>query len=229
MSSQKRISLPVGNQHVEDLLLWRDPKKSGAVFVGITLLYILLQWTGLSLLTIVANSLLILVSCSFLWNNVASFAGRPGVWVPETFRSGVSESQVKSYAEMATIYLNKALGFMNRVITGKEVVLSGQVALALFVVGKVGAWFTSLGLLYIVVLLACTIPKAYELRKDEIDRAFNKAHHHGKENYNKYVEPYLNKIPRASTSTSTTPGKHSALDSTAESTPLAPNSTKKAL
>jgi len=30
--------------------------------------------------------------------------------VPETFRSGVSERQVKSYAEFATIYLNKALG-----------------------------------------------------------------------------------------------------------------------
>jgi len=66
-------------------------------------------------------------------------------------------------------------GFINRVITGKEVVLSGQVrgwlwllhqdarlcvmpqlsgatvpqvALALFLVGKVGSWFTSLGLLY---------------------------------------------------------------------------------
>ena len=61
---------------VEDLLLWRDPKKSGAVFVGATLFYILLHWTGLSLLTIVANSLLILVSLSFLWNNIASFAGR---------------------------------------------------------------------------------------------------------------------------------------------------------
>ena len=120
---------------VEDLLLWRDPKKSGAVFVGATLFYILLHWTGLSLLTIVANSLLILVSLSFLWNNIASFAGRwmpkqaacraqivglllliwclpprPGVPVPDTFRSGVSESQVKSYAEMATVYLNKALG-----------------------------------------------------------------------------------------------------------------------
>ena len=126
---------------VEDLLLWRDPKKSGVVFAGISLLYILLEWTGLSLLTIIANSLLVLVSLSFLWNNIASFAGRYGTWqgqhcsigtkcrfhllnaprrsrpgvpVPETFRSGVSERQVKSYAEFATIYLNKALGMLQR-------------------------------------------------------------------------------------------------------------------
>lgn len=65
---------------VEDLLLWRDPKKSGVVFAGISLLYILLEWTGLSLLTIIANSLLVLVSLSFLWNNIVSFAGRYGTW-----------------------------------------------------------------------------------------------------------------------------------------------------
>jgi len=129
-----------------------------------------------------------------------------------------------------------------------------------------------------VLLLAFTIPKAYELRKDEIDHMFHKAQHHGKvrsevlvfprglpvrsslhfvrvldvapqraivtlrvlselrtprqtaewprpcmrdaqQNYNKYVEPYLNKIPRASTSTTSTPGRRTgtAYDSTAES------------
>ncbi len=31
-----------------------------------------------------------------------------------------------------------------------------------------------------VLLLAFTIPKAYELRKDEIDHMFHKAQHHGK-------------------------------------------------
>lgn len=123
---------------------------------------------------------------------------RPGVPVPETFRSGVSEAQVKSYAETATIYLNKALGTLvlapgsratartetrltatvfrrlhqpcdhrqggGAVWTGPwvdfafsascfryssfSVWLVTQVALALFIIGKVGSWFTSLGLLY---------------------------------------------------------------------------------
>ena len=49
------------------------------------------------------------------------------------------------------------------------------------------------------------------------------------DHYNKYVEPYLNKIPRASTSTTSTPAKRGAFDSTAESMPVAPNGTKKAL
>ena len=61
---------------VEDLLMWRDPKKSGLVFAGVTLGYLLLEWSHYSLLTIIANVLLIAVTVSFLWNNIAGFTGR---------------------------------------------------------------------------------------------------------------------------------------------------------
>lgn len=54
----------------------QDPKKSGVVLGGATLLYLILDVSGLSLLSIVANTLLIAVSISFLWNNIASFTGR---------------------------------------------------------------------------------------------------------------------------------------------------------
>ena len=61
---------------VEALLLWRDPRKSAAVLAGITLAYLLLEWSHLSLLRIVSHSLLAVVTVSFLWNNVASFTNR---------------------------------------------------------------------------------------------------------------------------------------------------------
>ena len=61
---------------VEDILLWRDVKVSAGAFVGVTLLYLLLEWSGLSLLTIVSNTLLALVSIAFIWNNVANFTGK---------------------------------------------------------------------------------------------------------------------------------------------------------
>ena len=57
---------------MEDLLLWRDVRKSAIVFVGITLLYILLEWSHLSLLRIVSHTLLAIVTVSFLWNNIAT-------------------------------------------------------------------------------------------------------------------------------------------------------------
>jgi hypothetical protein len=63
---------------VEDLLLWRDPKKSGVVLAGATLAYLLLEWSHFSLLSIVANTLLVAVSVAFLWNNIANFTHRCG-------------------------------------------------------------------------------------------------------------------------------------------------------
>ena len=56
--------------------MWRDPVKSGVVLGGATLAYLLLEWSNISLLSIVANTLLIAVSVAFLWNNIASFTGR---------------------------------------------------------------------------------------------------------------------------------------------------------
>ncbi|CAL5223458.1 g5977 [Coccomyxa viridis] len=198
----RRISLNTGNDDVEKILLWRDPVKSGIVLGGATLAYLLLEWSHFSLLSIVANTLLIAVSVAFLWNNIASFTGRQGVPVPAVVRHGISDNQMKSGAEKITGAINKLLAFSNRVFTGKEVVLSAQVAGVLFLIGKVGGWFTSLGLLYTLIVLAFTLPKAYELKKDEVDRFARQAQHHTKHNYSKYVEPYVNKIPRASTSTS---------------------------
>ena len=64
---------------MEDLLLWRDPKKSGVVLAGATLAYLLLEWSHFSLLSTVANTLLVAVSVAFLWNNIANFTSRWGL------------------------------------------------------------------------------------------------------------------------------------------------------
>ena len=58
---------------MDALLLWRDPRKSGIIFGGITAVYILLEWTKYSLINLVSNFLLIAVIGAFLWNNVANF------------------------------------------------------------------------------------------------------------------------------------------------------------
>ena len=57
-------------------MLWRDVKVSAGAFVALTLLYLLLEWSGYSLLTIISNTLLALVSVAFIWSYVAKFTGR---------------------------------------------------------------------------------------------------------------------------------------------------------
>lgn len=199
----KQISLPIKNKDVEALLLWRDPKKSGAVLAGITLAYVVFHWWKISVLTLVANALLVSVMVAFLWNNVASITHRSGVPLPPILKNGISETDAKAFAVRATDGINTALAYVRRLASGKDVFLSLQAAAVLFLVAKIGARFTILGLTYAVTLLAFTIPKVYELKKDEIDEVSSKVYAEGKYLYAKYAEPYLKKIPRASTSTGT--------------------------
>ena len=49
------------------------------------------------------------------------------------------------------------------------------------------------------VVLAFSLPKIYELRKPEVDALASRAAAQGQAHYKKFVEPYVSKIPRAST------------------------------
>jgi Reticulon len=60
---------------VEDILLWRTWEKSLVIVVTVSAAYLMLEWTGVNLLKLLANSLLCLIVASFVYNNVATFAG----------------------------------------------------------------------------------------------------------------------------------------------------------
>jgi len=47
-----------------------------------------------------------------------------------------------------------------------------------------------------VVLLAFSVPKAYELKKDEVDDVLNSVQKQSSSIYKQYAEPYVQKIPR---------------------------------
>ena len=72
-----------------------------------------------------------------------------------------------------------------------------------------------------VVLLAFSLPKVYELKKDEVDHAVSSVQKQTTTYYKQYAEPYVQKIPRASTSTaktgSVTAGNHANTGDSADS------------
>ena len=56
--------------------MWRDPVRTGGIFGVVTLVYLLLEWSNYSLLSLIANGLLVLVCIAFLWSNGASFLNK---------------------------------------------------------------------------------------------------------------------------------------------------------
>jgi len=149
----------------------------------------------------VANTLLLTVAAAFVWNNVAAFAGRStGFPVPGFLKTGITDAQARRAAEAGAVYLNRGLAAAYRLVAGRDVVLAAQASAALWLVGRVASWFTSLGLIFVAAVLAFSAPKIYELRKADIDGAVAAAASQGKAHYAKFVQPYVAKLPRATVS-----------------------------
>ena len=58
---------------MEDLLLWRDPMRSGIALGGATAAFVVLQFARFNAVSATAYLLIILVLGCFFWNNIASF------------------------------------------------------------------------------------------------------------------------------------------------------------
>jgi hypothetical protein len=57
------------------------------------------------------------------------------------------------------------------------------------------------------VILAFSLPKIYEMKKTEIDAFAKKGKEQVDVHYKKYLEPYINKIPRAGSAQQTSGAK----------------------
>lgn len=53
--------------------MWRDPKSSGSIFGGITVLYLAIQWSGLSIFCLAAYALLTVLGGLLVWHYAVPF------------------------------------------------------------------------------------------------------------------------------------------------------------
>ncbi|CAD7702309.1 unnamed protein product [Ostreobium quekettii] len=194
--AERRVSLPISNKRVEDILMWRDVQKSGIIFGSLTAGYLVLEWSGYSMLSLLAYAMLGILGGFLVWTNAAALLKKPGPPIPSFVKDGVSDDDILKVAQKLTPAINDALGVVHRTITGADMVLAAKVCGALFVIAKIGGCFSLFTLCYIGVLAAFALPKVYELKKDEIDGAAAKALEQAKTLYSK-AEAMAKQIPKA--------------------------------
>lgn len=139
--------------------MWSDPKKTGILLGVVTFLYLLFEKSGYTLISIFANTALILVLGCFVWANVAAVMGKGAPPVPKV---ELSEESMKSLAVSLTTGLNAAAALIYRLGTGTDIVLSAKAVGFFYVLGKFGSWFHLLTLLYLAAFVALTVPKGCE-------------------------------------------------------------------
>ncbi|GMH43242.1 hypothetical protein BSKO_11164 [Bryopsis sp. KO-2023] len=194
--AERKVSLPISDKKVEDLLMWRDTKKSGIVFGVATLAYLILEWSGKTMLSLSAYLVLFSGLALFAWTYGAAFLHKPGPPIPAFIKEGVDEEDVKKLAAKAVPVINKGLGIFMNIISGKDLMLAAKVGGALYAIAKVANWFSFFTLGYIVVAGAFCIPKVYEMRKEEIDALLVKGLDQFKQLTSK-GQTMLKKIPSA--------------------------------
>uniref|UniRef100_A0A383VW79 Reticulon-like protein n=1 Tax=Tetradesmus obliquus TaxID=3088 RepID=A0A383VW79_TETOB len=202
MATPSKVKLPAQLTAVEDLLLWHNVTKSAGVLALATALYVLLEWSGIPLLTWLSNALLVAVIGCALWAFGARFMNStgPADHLPSILRTGLDEAAVRTLAEKLRVATNDLLALVNALLSGNDLMLTGKAVGALWIigsvgriitpmgllytdcvggflqaVGSVGRIITPMGLLYTAVLGLFTLPKVYEMRKDEIDEYLGKA------------------------------------------------------
>ncbi|PNH06921.1 Reticulon-like protein B1 [Tetrabaena socialis] len=193
----KRVTLPFVSKHVEELLLWSKPKDSALVFGGATLAFAAYRANPFTAATIICYAVAGACLLAFTWAQAATFVNWLGPPVPAILTHGMTEEDARKVAESARPAINKALAVVGVLASGKDLRLSLLVAFGSYLAARIFALISPLTLAYIVVLLAFTLPKAYEAKHEDVDKVVklikDKVHEVGA----KFNETVLSKIPKA--------------------------------
>lgn len=196
-----KVQIPYVRKDVHDLLMWEDPKKSGACFGGITLVFGILYFSGLPLLAILAYTVFTVVVVCAIWSRFGKTIGKPMPEMPQMLREGISEADWKRYADTAKPHVDKATGLAYSLLTCQNVALSVKVALGAFAVGKVVTFIPIFLLAYLCVLFAFVAPKVYEQNKDKIDAGLAKGKKEALMLYSKGMEQVAKVFAKVSSAT----------------------------
>ncbi|KAL3691249.1 hypothetical protein R1sor_004900 [Riccia sorocarpa] len=191
---EKSVHQLLGGGKAADVLLWKHKPLSAGVLAGTTLAWILFEWSGYTLLSLLSNVLLFLIVVFFLWSNAAGLLNRSPPPLPEL---KLSEDTVVHTAKTLRVEINKILSIAHDVALGKDFKLFLKVVAGLWVLSTIGAWCNFLTLIYLGVIASHTLPVLYEKYEDEVDKYGKVALDTAHVQYKKIDNLLLSKIPRA--------------------------------
>jgi hypothetical protein len=156
----------LGGGKLANILLWREWKTSATILGVAAGLWILFEMSGYTLLTLLANTLLILVVVVFIWAQAAAFMNRAPPPLPSL---ELSEDNVLWLGQVIRAEVNKALAVCHSVALGRDYKLFAEVVVGLYILATIGAWTSFLSLSFFGVILAFTVPVFYEKYEDKVD------------------------------------------------------------
>jgi hypothetical protein len=160
---------------VSELVYWRDPKKSGAVFGSIFV--VLLALAFLSFISVVAYTSLAVLSGTLAFRVYKSVLqaiqktneGHPFKEFLEVDLS-VSNDKAQEISTAVVSHLNCAAKKLRSLFLVEDIVESAKFGAALYLLTYIGSWFNGLTLVILGFIALFGLPKVYETNKVIIDQ-----------------------------------------------------------
>lgn len=188
---QRSLHQIFGGGKAADTFLWRDKFMSAGILVGATIVYLVIEYSGYTLLSIISNLLLVTMGVLFVWSNAAVFLNRSPPPLPNLH---LSEEAANSLALALRVEINKVLAIAKDIALGKDFILFLKVMGILWGLTIVGGWFHMMTLLYLGVLVSHTIPVVYETYEDQIELYAKQGYEQAQKHYKKVDETVFSKI-----------------------------------
>ncbi|XP_073101322.1 reticulon-like protein B6 isoform X3 [Elaeis guineensis] len=136
----------LGGGKPADIVLWRNKQMSASILAGVTVLWLLFECIGYHFLTFICHSLIFFLVVLFLWSNAASFVNRPPPNFPEVI---LPEDLFLSIVHSVRHKVNETFAIFRYVASGKDLKKFLMVVTGLWVLSKMGSWFSFLTFFYI--------------------------------------------------------------------------------
>lgn len=164
---------------VKDMLLWVNPKLTGAVFGSAFVL--LVSISLFSLLTVVSSFMLLALILVGTYRFYLALIFRIKGVQDQTFDKlsefdlSLPKDKVKEYASLLEADLNKMLNKMKLILLWDNVVTSSVALVGFYIIYCIGCWFNTITLMILALISAFTLPKVYQVYKKPIDQGIQKA------------------------------------------------------
>ncbi|KAL4570730.1 hypothetical protein LXL04_026391 [Taraxacum kok-saghyz] len=191
---EKPVHNVIGGGKPADVLLWKDPKVSGGILGGVSLIWFLFEVMEYHLLTLICHSLILTLAILFLWSNASAFVKKTPPKIPQV---AIPEKPVLEIVSSLRIELNRGFAVLRDIASGKDLKKFLSVIAGLWFVSIISNCYNFLTLVYILVVLLFTVPVVYDKYEDKIDPLAEKALIEIKKQYAVLDAKVLCKIPRS--------------------------------
>lgn len=175
----KMLTVSFLPSNVQDLVLWKCPKYTGAVFG--TSLVLLISMASFSLLTVVSTLLLLAMTIVGAYRFYLSVVFRIKGTYDETFDKAsafdlsLPKDKIQEFAQLLDSDLNQSINTLKSIVLWDNVSRSLVAFVALYFVYCIGSTFNFMTLVIIGLVKLFTLPKVYQMYKVQIDQGFDKA------------------------------------------------------